>query len=84
MTVVNMADAQSNLSDLVERAAAGEEIIVSQAGTPIVRLVAVGTTQTRREFGWMAGIIHIDEGFNDPLPAEIVSGFMGDASRRAE
>jgi prevent-host-death family protein len=52
VTVVNVQDAKTRLSDLLARAERGEEVIIARAGTPIVRLVLVEATPPRR-FGGM-------------------------------
>ena len=45
MTIINMHDAKTRLSDLVARAEAGEEIVIARRNKPAVRLVAVGETK---------------------------------------
>jgi prevent-host-death family protein len=48
---VNVARAKATLSELIERAEAGEEVIIARAGRPAVRLVPVGRGPARRTFG---------------------------------
>jgi prevent-host-death family protein len=55
MKTVNMHQAKTHLSRLVEEAAAGEEIVIARAGKPLVRLVAVGVTDGPRQLGALAG-----------------------------
>lgn len=80
-TIVNMHQAKSQLSKLVERALAGEEIIVARAGKPAVKLVAVDATATisaekeLRPIGLLRGQIWIAPDFDDPLPEEILEEF---------
>ncbi|MDQ3520871.1 MAG: type II toxin-antitoxin system Phd/YefM family antitoxin [Gemmatimonadota bacterium] len=75
---VNLYHAKTHLSDLVERAAAGEEIIIAKAGKPRARLVPLPepVKQPRQPGGWK-GKIWIADDFDDPLPPEIMAGFLG-------
>ena len=70
MKLVNMHAAKTNLSDLVKRALAGEEIVIARDGEPVARLVPVGRPVARRKFGALAGRLRITEAFFEPLPAE--------------
>ncbi len=76
---VNLYDAKTHLSDLVERAAAGEEIIIARAGKPRARLVPLpqALREPRQPGGW-EGQIWIADGFDDPLPPAIMKGFVGE------
>jgi len=78
MDVVNMHEAKTQLSRLVERAAAGEEIIIARAGKPVARLVALNPRLKPREFGRMAGRIHIADDFDAPLPDDVLRAFNGE------
>jgi prevent-host-death family protein len=74
----NLYEAKTHLSELVERAAAGEEIIIAKAGKPRARLVPLATERPQREPGQLKGQIWIADDFDDPLPPEILRGFMGE------
>jgi antitoxin (DNA-binding transcriptional repressor) of toxin-antitoxin stability system len=63
-------DAKTNLSRLVERACAGEEIVIARGKTPVVKLVPTGTQIPRREFGAMKGRARVTRVFFEPLPEE--------------
>ena len=52
MNTVNIYDAKTHLSELVQRAAAGEEIVIARNGKPAARLVALAATAARRPGGW--------------------------------
>ena len=68
MKTVNMHEAKTHLSRLVEEAAAGQEIIIARNGRPVARLVALSTEpQTPRVFGQMKGKIQIADDFDAPL-----------------
>lgn len=75
MDTVNLYEAKTKLSQLVERAAAGEEIIIAKAGRPLARLVPLATRTTPRPLGLLAGKVRIGEDFDDPLPDEITRHF---------
>jgi prevent-host-death family protein len=85
MKTVNMHEAKTHLSRLVEEAAAGEVIVIARAGKPMVRLVAVVTTEGPRKLGALAGKVleATDAWTSDP---QIESLFYGGAvePRRAK
>jgi prevent-host-death family protein len=72
---VNLYEAKTKLSQLVERAAAGEEIIIAKAGRPLARLVPLAKRITPRPLGLLAGQVKIGADFDDPLPEEILRHF---------
>ena len=69
--VYNMHDAKSNLSRLVELAAAGREIIIARDGKPAARLVALESGRRRVRLGIAEGRFSVPDDFDDPLPDEI-------------
>lgn len=73
-TMVNMHKAKTELSKLVAKALAGEEVIVTRRGEPVVRLVPV---QRERVPGLAKGLIHVGPNFDDPLPAGLQTLFEG-------
>ncbi len=72
---VNIYDAKTNLSKLVDRAAAGEEIIIAKAGKPKAKLVPYRIAKKRRGGQNLLGITYIAEDFDAPLPPEIQKYF---------
>jgi prevent-host-death family protein len=74
---VNMHEAKTQLSKLVERAAAGEEVVIAKAGVPRVRLVPVEPKRKSREPGLLKGQIWISPDF-DERDEEIERLFSGD------
>lgn len=75
MAQVGMHEAKTKLSQLVERAEAGEEIVIARNGTPVARLVPVRATSSFASVrGSLRGQIHIAEDF-DELPADIADAF---------
>jgi prevent-host-death family protein len=73
----NLYEAKTSLSRLVERADAGEEIIIAKAGEPKARLVSLaGKIEMRQPGGW-EGKVWVTGDFDEPLPAEILGAFEG-------
>jgi prevent-host-death family protein len=70
MTLYNVHDAKTNLSKLIERAEAGEEVIIARRDMPAVRLVPVVARVPKRKFGACKGQATVTESFFDPLPVE--------------
>lgn len=76
MAQVNVHEAKTQLSKLLARVAAGEEIVIARAGKPVARLVAVEQKRPRRVPGMDAGKdFWIADDFDDPLPPEIQKYF---------
>jgi prevent-host-death family protein len=69
MATVTIHQAKTNLSRLIARARAGEEIIIARGDVPVVRLEPVAL-QRRRKFGAMRGRASIGQEFFEPLPPE--------------
>lgn len=75
MTIVNIHQAKTQLSSLLRRVAAGEEVVIARAGRPIARLVPIASRLARREPGTARGRLHLAEDFEAPLPEETVEDF---------
>ena len=75
MVQVNIHEAKTNLSQLLSRAALGEDIVIAKAGKPIVRLVPIEEPPQERVLGQDEGLFVVPEDFNDPLPDDILSAF---------
>jgi prevent-host-death family protein len=82
MKEVNTYEAKTQFSRLLRRVAAGEEIIISNRGVPVARLVPVSTTKSRRKLGAYGDTIKITNDFDAPLPDEILDAFEGRERRR--
>lgn len=74
---VNVHQAKTHLSRLLERARAGDEVIIAKNGEPIARLVPVAQRRQPRTPGSMKGKIRIAADFDAPLPKNILSRFHG-------
>jgi prevent-host-death family protein len=78
MTQVNIHEAKTHLSRLVEQAAAGEEIIIAKAGKPMARLVSLEKPKPKkRKPGALKGRIWIADDFDDPLPESVLREWYG-------
>jgi prevent-host-death family protein len=75
MQVVNIHDAKTQFSKLVEAVSRGEGIIIAKAGKPVARLGPI--VPVVRQPGSMKGKIRIADDFDAPLPAEVLAGFEG-------
>lgn len=73
----NLYEAKSHLSQLVDRAAAGEEILIGKNGKPLAKLVPVPGSGYRRKPGGWKGKVLIRKDFDEPLPDEILRVFEG-------
>jgi prevent-host-death family protein len=68
---VNVHEAKTHLSRLLERVAMGEEVIIAKAGKPVAKLVPLDGQPERRKLGSAKGEFTVPDDFNDPLPKEI-------------
>jgi prevent-host-death family protein len=75
---VNIHEAKTNFSKLLQRVAAGEEITIARAGVPVAKLVPAEPKREKRKLGIDEGRIHIADDFDAPLPDEILAGFYGE------
>jgi prevent-host-death family protein len=75
---VNIHEAKTHLSRLVDDAARGDEIIIAKAGKPIARLVAIENDASPRPRGLLKGKIRIADDFDAPLPEDVLRSFDGE------
>jgi prevent-host-death family protein len=74
---INIHQAKTHLSRLVQRAVAGENITISRAGVPQVRLAVVKKPLKKRPMGMDRGKIWIADDFDAPLPDDLLKAFYG-------
>jgi prevent-host-death family protein len=74
---VSLYQAKTHLSRLVDRAAEGEEIVISKSGRPRARLVPLEDTRALRVPGKGKGKWHVSKDFDDPLPKAVIRDFEG-------
>jgi prevent-host-death family protein len=75
--IVNIYDAKTHLSALVDRAAAGEEIVIAKAGKPRARLVRLPRPAKSRKPAGALQLTRVAEDFDAPLPRELQRAFEG-------
>lgn len=79
METVNIHQAKTNFSRLLSRVENGEEIVISNRGIPIAKLIPFRTSLNRRSsLGQDRGKFVVPDDFNAPLPDEILAAFEGD------
>jgi len=74
---INIHEAKTHLSRLVEQAAAGKEFVIAKAGKPLARLVPLTAAVRPKKLGLLKGQIRVADDFNAPLDAETLSLFTG-------
>jgi prevent-host-death family protein len=74
---VNIYDAKTRLSELVDRASAGEEIVIAKAGRPAARLVPLRAVREARAPGRWQGKMRIAPDFDAPLTGDAIADFEG-------
>ena len=79
-TSINIHDAKTHFSKLLQRVLAGEEIVIARAGEPVARLVPYKPVLNERTPGTAKGQIWIAPDFNAPLPDEFLDAFEGSGS----
>ena len=74
MKITNISEAKAQLSALIERVIAGEEVIIGKAGKPVARLIRYERNRQARQPGALKGKITIADDF-DTLPEDIAKAF---------
>ncbi len=77
MSSVNIYEAKTRLSQLVDQAAAGEDVIVSRNGKPLVRITQLEAPKRTVKFGLLKGKVKVPADFDAPLPAQVLAEFEG-------
>ncbi|RPI75901.1 MAG: type II toxin-antitoxin system Phd/YefM family antitoxin [Desulfobacteraceae bacterium] len=67
MQTIDIIQAQQHFSELIEKTISGDEVLITKAGQPVVKLVAVKTAAKQRLFGSAKGLIKISDDFDEPL-----------------
>lgn len=76
-TVVNVRQAKTHLSRILEKVAGGAEVIIARAGKPVARLVPYEPAPRRKRLGLLSGRIRVPTDFNAPLPRAVLLDFEG-------
>ena len=77
MKSVNIHEAKTHLSRLLDEVSRGEEVTIAKAGKPIARLVPITTSRPTRTPGFLRGKIRISDDFDAPLPDDVQRSFEG-------
>jgi prevent-host-death family protein len=75
--VVNIHEAKTHLSRLVDDVAAGAEVVIAKSGKPVARLVPLEKGPRRKTLGLLKGKLRVPDTFNAPLPDEVIVDFGG-------
>lgn len=67
MKIVNVHEAKTHLSRLIQEALEGEEIVIARGNEPVVRLVLVESARPKRSVGWVKGKVTMAPDFDAPL-----------------
>ena len=76
-TVINIHEAKTHLSRIVEEVAAGAEVIIAKAGRPVARLVPLEPAVKKKNLGLLRGAFSMPENFDAPLPPHVLDSFEG-------
>ncbi|HEY8857523.1 MAG TPA: type II toxin-antitoxin system Phd/YefM family antitoxin [Rugosibacter sp.] len=77
MQTVNIHEAKTHLSRLLEQVAGGDEIIIAKAGKAIARLVPLDATPKKRQLGLFEGTLNVPDDFDAPLADNHLALFEG-------
>ncbi len=77
MKLVNIHEAKTRLSRLLEEVNQGEEVTIAKAGKPIARLVPITASRPIRTPGFLRGRIRISDDFDAPFPDDVQGSFEG-------
>lgn len=75
--IVNIHEAKTHFSQLVDAASKGKEIVIAKAGTPVAKLVSIEKKKPTIRFGVLKGKLKLCEDFDAPLPDDIIDAFEG-------
>ncbi len=74
---VNIYDAKTQLSKLVDQAAAGKDVVIARGGKPVARITRLDVPKRKVKFGVLKGKIKVAADFDAALPDELVRQFEG-------
>lgn len=78
MTIVNIHEAKTQFSKLINQALEGEEIIIAKGGKPLIRLTPYSENIEPRKGGQLKGMLVISDDFDEPLPDDILKSFYSE------
>jgi len=77
VNTINLYDAKTQLSKLVDQAAAGKDVIIARAGKPVARLTRLEPATHSIRFGVLKGKVRVAADFDAPLPETLLAQFEG-------
>jgi prevent-host-death family protein len=77
MSAINIYEAKTRLSQLVDEAAGGTDVVISRHGKPIARLTTLLPKTSTVKFGVLKGKMRIARDFDAPLPGDLLAAFEG-------
>ena len=76
-SVINIHEAKTHLSKIVDDVAAGAEVIIAKAGKPMARLSPISAPARPKKLGLLKGRIKVPDDFNEPLDDAVIVDFEG-------
>jgi prevent-host-death family protein len=77
MSVINIYEAKTQLSKLVEQAAAGKDVVIARGGKPVARLTRLDLPKRKLTFGVLKGKVKVSADFDAALPDDVIAQFEG-------
>ena len=77
MQTINIHQAKTHLSRLVDEVVAGEEVVIAKAGKPMVKLIPFIPATKKRKLGLLLGKLSVPADFDAPLPDDVLATFEG-------
>lgn len=81
MEFVNIHQAKTHFSHLINQALKGEEVVIAKAGVPLIKLTPYEKKSTKRKGGQLKGVLLIEDNFDDPLPEDVLKSFYGEGQQ---
>ena len=78
MDTINIYEAKTHLSKLIDQAALGEDVIIARSGKPVARLTRLVAKQPTIRYGVLKGKINVADDFDAPLPDDVIASFAGE------
>ena len=75
--IINIHEAKTHLSRIVDEVAAGAEVIIAKAGKPMARLMPIAAVRRPKKLGLLKGKIKVPDDFNAPLDDDVIGSFEG-------
>jgi prevent-host-death family protein len=76
-TVINIHEAKTHLSRIVDEVADGAEVIIAKAGKPMARLSPISSAVRKKKLGLLKGKVKVPDDFNTPVDDEVIAQFEG-------